>query len=140
MIELREAVQPHEREFVPIAALKSDLSVNDMKEAAPAQSFRIPPLEDCPLAVGKEIFANANHFGGVKAGPEHCANSLAAVDGAFGDLMIGRIRMVEGGQRIDLGAVERVDPSRTTSLGDITRIRKAQIAIAKPSDESAECR
>ena len=87
-------------------------AVNDVEEAAAAQSFRVPPLQDSPLAVRKEVFANADHLGRVKSGLEHCSNSLAAVNRAFGYLMVDRVRMIEGGEGINVGAVERINPSQ----------------------------
>lgn len=93
-IGLRQAVEPDERQFVPIAPLKGDPSVNDMEEAAAAQPFWIPPFQDRPLAIRKQVFANADHLGGVKARLEHRTNGIAAVNRAFGNLVV-----IKGGER-----------------------------------------
>jgi hypothetical protein len=60
----------------------------------------------------KEIFGNANHLGRVKAGLEHSPNILTAMDRAFGYLMVDRIRMIQGDQRTNIRAIERINPSQ----------------------------
>jgi hypothetical protein len=44
------------------------------------------------------------------------------VNRAFGYLMVDRVRMIEGGEGINVGAVERINPASTVSLGDMARI------------------
>src|SRR5579871_2021886 len=109
-IGLRQAVELEERQLVPIAPLKCDLPINDMEEPASAQSLRVPPFQDGPLAVFEEIFPDANHLGHLEAGLEHRANRLAAMDRTFSHLMVGRVRAIKRCERINIGAIECIDP------------------------------
>jgi hypothetical protein len=73
-------VELHERELVPIAALKSVPSVDDAEKTAAAQSFRVAPFQDCSFSVLEEILWNADHLGGRKAGREHRSNVFMSLE------------------------------------------------------------
>lgn len=53
---------------------------------------------------------DAHHPGGGKAAGEHLADGLGALDRLLRHLMVHRARVIEGGQRLNVGAVEGVDP------------------------------
>ncbi len=55
---------PQERELVPIAALKLDPAVDNVKEAATAKAERVLPFKNRPFAVFEQVLDDADHFGG----------------------------------------------------------------------------
>ena len=57
-------------QFVPITTLKLNLSVDNLKEAAPAQPVRIFPLKYGPVFVLKQVF-------GFRVDPERPASDIA---------------------------------------------------------------
>lgn len=118
---LRQAVAFDKGQFIPVASLKGNLAVYDMEKSATAQAFWVAPFEDSPLAILKEVFWNANHFGHLEGGDEHLANGFAARYRAFGDLMVDCIGLVKRSQGINVPAIECFDPS----LYNVTRPHRA---------------
>src|SRR6516165_6134502 len=88
-----------------------------MKEPAAAQPFRVAPFQDGPFSVLEEVLRNADHLGRGKSGREHSSNSFAPFNWALGYLMVDRVCVVEGAQRINVRPIESLDPS----LYDIAR-------------------
>src|SRR6266478_8494615 len=96
-----------------------------MEEATPSQTLRIPPFKDRPLAVLEQVLDDADHLGYLEISHELFANSLAALDRLFRNLMIDRVNLVKRGKRIDVCPIKSVHPRphrilRTygTHLGD----------------------
>lgn len=81
-----------------------------MEKPTTAQSFWVAPFEDGPLAVLEEVFRDADHLSQLESGGEHIANGLTSGDGAFGDLMVDRVWAIESGERVDVRAIESIDP------------------------------
>lgn len=103
-------VHAKEGELVPVAPLKLDEGVADVKEAAASEAERIPPLENRPLTLFEEILDDAHHRCPGEFTLEHLPNRGPALDGLFGYLVIdGRVG-VEGSERFGIAAVERLDP------------------------------
>ena len=101
-----QSMHPQERESIPIAALKNDFPVLHVKKAAAAQTLGIPPLQNDPFAVFKDVFRNAMHRRGGQLAREHLANRLPAFDGFQSDLMIDRLIGVEFGNALNIAGVE----------------------------------
>src|SRR4051812_44906640 len=82
------ALQAEKRQLVPVAALEDDLAADDMKEAAAAQSLRIAPFEDRPLAILEHVLDDAMHLEGREPLREHRLNRFASFDETLRDLMV----------------------------------------------------
>lgn len=67
-----------ETQLVPVAALKNDLVILNMKEAAAAQARGVLPFKDRPCAVLEQIFDLAVHLGLGEFRREHVADGAAA--------------------------------------------------------------
>src|SRR5262249_9123191 len=106
---------------VPISPLEGNPSVNDVKEPAAAQPFRVAPLQDGPFSVLEKVFRDADHPGRGKARREHGSYSLAPFDRALGNLMVDRVTVVEGAHSINVCTIEGLDPR----LHDITRAHRS---------------
>jgi hypothetical protein len=81
-----------------------------MEEAAAAQTKRISPFQDRPLAVLKDVLHDAYHLRSGEFVGEHLANSRAADDGSFSHLVVRSILAVQRGESCHIGSVESVDP------------------------------
>src|SRR5215813_7054466 len=106
----RQALETEERELVPIAALEHDLIGDDVEEAAPAKAQRIPPLQNCPLALFENALRNAHHLGGREAGCKHLADRGLPAYRRLCDLVVYSILGVERSQCVRVRTIERFHP------------------------------
>lgn len=81
-------MQPVKRNSIPVAALKNDLAVDDMKETTTAQTFRIFPLEHSPLTIFENIFRYTNHRRLCKALCKHLSNRFFTDHRIVNDLVV----------------------------------------------------
>ena len=65
---------------------------------------------------------NADHLCRSEPGREHRSNGLAPLDGAFGHLMVDRIRVVEGGSRSNFRVSVEVVEQRRRANSMIVRM------------------
>ena len=53
-------------QLIPIATLENNLILLNLEKSAASQIKRIAPFQNRPLAVLKDVFDDADHFGGGK--------------------------------------------------------------------------
>lgn len=115
----------HERELVPVPALKGNFAIADQEEAAAAQPLGVTPFENRPFSILKKIFDDAKHFGGGKTLFKHLPNRAPARGRAFRYLMVDGVLLIKRCQRINVGTIEGVDP-RPNQLFRLHRARVAE--------------
>ena len=108
---------PQKREFVPIASLKFDFSVHGMKETATAKAERVFPLQNRPLPIFKQVFNDADHFGGGEFPCKHGEDIFFPFNRFVGNLMVDRIVMLQFGQAGSVCLVEKLYPKGNELLG-----------------------
>src|SRR5437763_12348892 len=113
------------KNVVPIAALKSNVAVDHMEEAATSQTVGVPPLKDRPLPLFEDVVNEAVHFCRGKSGREHLANILSALDRRLSYLMIHGVFAIEERQRFHVGAVKRLHPS----LNQLLRLQTSYLTV-----------
>jgi hypothetical protein len=91
VVRHRESLKPEEGQLVEVAALKDDLVVSHLKEAATAQPVRIAPFEDRPLAILEQILDKTRHLRATELGVEHLPDRFAPEQRLHDYLIIGRI-------------------------------------------------
>jgi hypothetical protein len=104
-------VQLNERQLVPVASLKDDLSIDDMKKAATPQTERVAPFENHPFSIFEEVLNNANHFCPGEAFSKHLAYGFAYFDRVFCYLVVARPVAVEVDKSIYIRSIKCVYPS-----------------------------
>src|SRR5262249_21824057 len=87
---LGQPMQFKKRKFVPIAPLKNDLIVDDMEKTAAPQAQRIPPLQNRPFTVLKQVLNDADHFCFGEPVHNHCPDRLPPFHWALRHLMVHR--------------------------------------------------
>lgn len=110
MIRYRHSLCAQERQLVPIATLKNNPVILDVKEPASPQSKRIPPFENCPVTVFKNILDDAYHFRSGEPVGEHLPDRVSAFDGRLGYLVVQRMLAVERCKGVDIRPVEGIHP------------------------------
>jgi hypothetical protein len=104
-------MQLKERQLVPVASLKDDLSADDMKKPATSQTKRVAPFENRPFAVFEEVLNDANHFCRAEALTKHPAYGFASFNRAFCYLVVDRLIAVEIRESIDVCSIKSFYPS-----------------------------
>jgi hypothetical protein len=104
-------MEPKEGQFVPVAALKSNLAVADMEDSTASEPLWIAPFQDRHVGILKYILHDANHVGGCKLTGKHGFDRGAAFDRILRNLMVDRILMVEASDFAGFVRVERLDPA-----------------------------
>ena len=104
-------MEAQKRQFVPIATLEGDPSIDHVKEATPPQSERVTPLKDRPFPFFEDVLDDAHHLRRSKAGSEHLANSGTAFDWSVSsNLMVHRVIGVETRECVHVGSIESLNP------------------------------
>jgi hypothetical protein len=103
-------VEAQKRQFVPIATLEGDPSIDHVKEATAPQSERVTPLKDRPFPFFENVLDDANHLRRSKAGSEHLANSGTAFDRSLSNLVVHRVIGVETRECVYVGSIESLNP------------------------------
>jgi len=104
-------VKALEGELVPIATLDDDLTLDHTEKAATAETQRIGPFQNRPLAVFEDVLDNASHRGLFELSHEHGPDVITTDDMIGGDLMIDGVVGVEFGQPSDICTVECLNPA-----------------------------
>lgn len=99
-----------ERELVKVATLKDDLVVAHMEEAAATQTLWITPFKDCPFSILKDVLHDASHGRSPELDLEHVPDSLPAMQRLHHNLVIGRVRRVEGCEALYIALIEATHP------------------------------
>jgi hypothetical protein len=105
-----QALRPQERQFVPVASLKDDLSPYDMEEAAASQTQWITPLENGPFSVFKDVLNHTNHLRRGEPRLEHLSDGGSTMDRRLGNLVVDGVFCVEASQCFWVGSIEGFDP------------------------------
>ena len=103
-------MEAQKRQFVPIATLECDPSIDHVKEATAPQSERVTPLKDRPLPFFEDVLDYADHPRRSKAGTEHLPNSGTAFDRSLSNLVVHRVIGVEIRECVYVGSIESLDP------------------------------
>jgi hypothetical protein len=97
-------------ELVPVAALKRDLVLNDVEEAATPETKGIAPLQNRPFAVLKDVLNDAYHLRCGEFCREHLLNCRATHYRSLCHLVIGGIFAIHSSERRHVGAIKGFDP------------------------------
>ena len=97
------------RQLVPVTALERNLVIDHAKESATAESFRIFPFQDGPLAVFKDVFRDAYHFGLRKFPCEHLPDVFFSNDRLVSNLVVDGVVGVQVCQPFGVRIVKRVE-------------------------------
>src|SRR5215510_6903354 len=87
----RQPMRAKKGQLVPVAALKHDLSGDNVEEPAAAKIQGVAPLKDGPFAVFEDVLDYADPLRRGETDSEHLSNRGAAVHWRLGDLMVHRV-------------------------------------------------
>lgn len=80
------------------------------KNPQPRRPRGVPPLQDCPLSILKQVFHNGGHLRGGKFRCEHLPDGRQPADRLVGHLMVDRLLVVQACNRLHIVGVKGVHP------------------------------
>jgi len=126
-------MEPKERKFIEVAALKHDLVVPCLEETATAEPIRIDPFKDCPFAILKDILDLADHRRFGELSGKHLSYCLSTDNGISNNLMVRRILRATIGESIRVRYIETCDPV----FNYLSRLHKQSFSVQEQmSDRS----
>ena len=115
-------MESQERELVPIPALECGARVAHGEETTPPQAERIAPLENRDGPGVMDDLGDTGHFRRGELPGEHLADGVATLHRALGDLMVHGVVVIEGGEPIRVGGVDRSTQRSTSSFAVMARL------------------